>query len=109
VSLKSLVLLGIGGGIVPCGEAIFLFTLTVQWQRVDLAFPLLLSFSFGLALVLVGVGVAVVYARRFSIDRLGESPTARRISRALPIVSAVIVTVLGLWLCYNSLHGTGSP
>ncbi len=104
VTVGSLVLLGISGGIVPCGEAIALFTLAVQWQRLDLAFPLLLAFSAGLAGVLVLIGIGVVYARRFSVERWGEGPRVRRVARALPVVSAILVTALGLGLCYHAVH-----
>jgi ABC-type nickel/cobalt efflux system permease component RcnA len=108
VTLWGLVTLGIAGGIVPCGEAVVLLTLAVQWQRLDLALPLLLAFSAGLAAVLVGVGVGVVWARRWSIDRWGESPRVQRITRALPVVSAVVITVLGVWLMYQAVQG-GDP
>jgi ABC-type nickel/cobalt efflux system permease component RcnA len=106
LSLWGLVTLGISGGIVPCGEALALFILAIQWQRLDLALPLLLAFSAGLASVLVAIGIGVVYARRLAIARFGESPRLRQIARLLPILSSLTLTVLGLWLCYHSVHGS---
>jgi ABC-type nickel/cobalt efflux system permease component RcnA len=106
VSLRGLIVLGISGGIVPCGEALTLFLLAVQWQRLDLALPLLLAFSAGLASVLVLIGVGVVYARKLAIARWGESPGLKRIARVIPIVSAIAIIALGLWLCYHSVHGS---
>ncbi len=105
--LGQVILLGIGGGIVPCGEAILLFVMTVRWQRLDLAFPLLLAFSAGLATVLVVLGISVVYARRLGDRLFGERPWMKRITRALPILSAFLVTALGIWLCIDSMRALG--
>jgi ABC-type nickel/cobalt efflux system permease component RcnA len=104
VGWRGLVLLGISGGIVPCWDAIAMFGLAIKAQQLWLALPLLVAFSAGLAGVLVAIGIAVVYAKGFAGSRWGES----RLFKALPIISAAIVFVLGLWLCYDSLHsGTG--
>jgi ABC-type nickel/cobalt efflux system permease component RcnA len=62
---------------------------------------LLLAFSAGLAGVLVLIGVLVVKAKGLAGARWDRS----RVFRALPIVSAALVTCLGLWLCYDSVHG----
>jgi ABC-type nickel/cobalt efflux system permease component RcnA len=103
LNLKGLIILGINGGLVPCGEAIALFLLAVRWERLDLAFPLLLAFSLGLAVVLVGVGLSVVYAQRFAARQM-RSVWAEQVGRLLPLLSAVLITVVGLWLCYDSVH-----
>jgi ABC-type nickel/cobalt efflux system permease component RcnA len=95
--------LGIAGGIVPCGEAIFLFLLSVQ-RRPGLAFPLLLAFSAGLAAVLVALGVSVVHARRASENAWGERPWMKRVARALPVVSALVITLLGVWLLADGMN-----
>ena len=50
-------------------------------------------------------GGELAYARKAVVTRWGESPRLKRVARALPIVSAVLITGLGLWLCYKSLHG----
>ena len=89
VSLWGLISLGISGGIVPCGEALALFMLAIQWQRLDLALPLLVAFSIGLASVLVLIGVGIVYARRLAIARWGESDRVKRVARVLPLVGAL--------------------
>lgn len=96
----SLVGLGISGGLVPCWDAILMLGMAIAAQRLWLGLPLLLAFSAGLAGVLVAVGVAVVYLKGFAGSHWGES----RLFRALPVLSAVVVTSLGLWLCYDSIH-----
>ena len=73
MTLGNLILLGIGGGLVPCGDAIALFGLCVKWQRPQLAFPLVLAFSVGLASVLVAIGLGVVWGQRL-LRPLGKQP-----------------------------------
>jgi nickel/cobalt exporter len=97
----GLVVLGISGGLVPCGDAIVMLVFAVTMNLLWLALPLLLAFSAGLAGVLVAIGIVVVKARGLLGSHWGESAFVR----ALPLVSAVLVTGLGLWMCYDSLHG----
>jgi len=97
---KSLVILGITGGIVPCWDAILMLGFAISTRRLWLGLPLLLAFSAGLAGVLIAVGIAVVSFKGVAGSHLGEN----RLFRALPLISAVLVTGLGLWLCYDSLH-----
>jgi ABC-type nickel/cobalt efflux system permease component RcnA len=104
-----LVLLGLRGGIVPCWDAIILLCLAISAQRLRLAVPLLLAFSAGLAGVLVALGVSVVWARNWFAVRWGGGPHMRKLARALPLVSAALITILGLWLCYDSLHPETPP
>lgn len=100
VGLKALILLGITGGIVPCPEAIVMFVFAIRAQRLWLAFPLLLAFSAGLAAVLIAIGILVVRVKGIAGSHWGES----RLFRSLPVSSALVVTLLGLWLCYDSVH-----
>lgn len=97
----GLVLLGISGGIVPCWDAIAMLGLAISTQRLWLGVPLLLAFSAGLAGVLVALGIAVVRARNL-IEPGERGDRFRLVLRALPVVSAVVITCLGLWLCYES-------
>jgi ABC-type nickel/cobalt efflux system permease component RcnA len=99
----GLVVLGISGGIVPCGEALVIPGWAAANQRAWLGPPLVLAFSAGLAGVLVALGLSVVYARNFAGARWGGWDRLRPLVRALPLVSAAVITTLGLWLCYDSL------
>lgn len=96
----GLIAMGIQGGLVPCWDAIAVLSFAVMTGKLWLAVPLLLAFSAGLAGVLVAVGVLVVRSKRFAESRWGEG----RLVKALPVLSAVCVTLLGLWLCYESIH-----
>ena len=97
----GLILLGITGGLVPCWDAIYLLLYTVGRSQFAIALPAVLAFSAGLAVVLVLIGVLVVQVPRFAQSRLGYG----KVVRALPIVSAVVVTLMGVWLCYEGVHG----
>src|SRR5207244_6943458 len=96
----GLIALGISGGIVPCYDAIIMLIFAISAHRVWLALPLLLAFSAGLAGVLIVIGILVVQVKGFASSRM----RAGRWLKSLPIVSAVLVTVLGLFLCYRSVH-----
>jgi len=94
-----LTVLGVTGGIIPCHDAVALYLSLLSAGLLTLALPLLLAFSAGLAGVLVAIGIVVVKAKGVVGKRWGES----RAFKALPIVSAALVTCVGLWLCYHSL------
>jgi ABC-type nickel/cobalt efflux system permease component RcnA len=97
----GLVVLGVTGGLVPCWDAIYLLLYAVGRGQVLLALPAVLAFSTGLAAVLVLVGVLVVQVPNFARSRWGNG----KIVRALPIVSAVVVTLMGVWMCYEGVQG----
>jgi ABC-type nickel/cobalt efflux system permease component RcnA len=101
VSTWGLILLGMSGGLIPCTDAIAMLVLAIGMNLFWLAFPLLLAFSAGLAGVLVLVGILVVRFRDFAGSHWGEG----RLVRALPILSAVLVTAMGFWLCYEAVQG----
>jgi ABC-type nickel/cobalt efflux system permease component RcnA len=96
----GLLVLGISGGIVPCWDAILMLGFALSAQRLWLGVPLLLAFSAGLAAVLIAVGLAVVYVKGFASSRWGD----KGLVRGLPVISAVLVTAMGLWLCYSTAH-----
>ncbi len=101
----GLTALGVSGGIVPCWDAILMLAVAVAGNLFWLALPMLLAFSAGLAGVLVLLGVLVVRVRGFAGSRWGES----RAFRALPVVSAVLVAAIGLWLCYDAMRHADPP
>jgi nickel/cobalt exporter len=97
----GLTMLGVIGGMVPCWDAVGIYCISIATGAQWLVLPALLAFSAGLALVLVLIGVLIVQVPRFAQSRFGSGT----IVRALPIVSAVIVTMMGFWLCYEAVHG----
>lgn len=94
------ILLGIGGGLVPCWDAVMLLFLAISFGRLAFAVPLLIAFSVGLAAVLVLLGVAVVLAHRRGGKKYGE----RRWFKLLPVVSAALLVAMGLWLARDGVQ-----
>ena len=86
-------MLGLGGGIIPCWDAVLLFLLAMAQGRIGFALPVLFAFSTGLAAILIALGLAVVYARKRGATRFGE----HRWFRLLPIASALVLLGMGVW------------
>lgn len=103
VTFRSLLALGISGGLVPCPSALVLLLGAISVQRIELGIALVLAFSVGLAGVLTGIGLLVVYARwmvrRFSFEA--------RIPGYLPVASALVISVAGLVILIDSLAQAG--
>jgi nickel/cobalt exporter len=92
--------MGMGGGIVPCWDAVLLLVAAVALNRVGFAVPLLIAFSAGLGTVLVGLGIGVVYAYRVGGRRFKD----HRWFRWLPVVSAGFLLAVGVWLCLTAVR-----
>lgn len=100
IKLSSLVAMGVSGGLVPCPEALGIMVIAIGLNRILLGLGLIVSFSFGLAAVLIVIGILLVRSRLL-IERVGG--ISRRWSIALPLASAVIVTVLGIGMTLTGL------
>jgi nickel/cobalt exporter len=92
VSLKSLLALGVSGGLLPCPEALMVLLITIAAHRVLFGLLLIVAFSTGLAGVLVGFGLLLVFARGF-FSRLNLSSGFA--PRILPVASALVIVIAG--------------
>jgi ABC-type nickel/cobalt efflux system permease component RcnA len=101
ISLKTLLILGITGGALPCPSALVVMLSAIALHRVAFGLALITAFSLGLATVLTGIGMLVVYARGF-LDRM---PSQGRLLSRLPVLSAAIVTAIGLVLVIRAVGG----
>jgi ABC-type nickel/cobalt efflux system permease component RcnA len=101
VTLKSLVALGVSGGLVPCPSAMVLLLAAIALNKTAYGMLLVLAFSIGLAATLTTVGLAFLYAR----DRLNATRVDPRWRRWLPVASAGVVTAVGIAMCYGALVG----
>ncbi|HEX6507867.1 MAG TPA: sulfite exporter TauE/SafE family protein [Chloroflexota bacterium] len=109
VSLKSLIALGVSGGILPCPSALVVLLSAIAFHRVAFGMVLIVAFSAGLATTLTGIGMLMVYGRRF-VARIGSrhagdrlAPAARAAVRILPIFSAGVVAAIGAVLAIGAL------
>ena len=100
VSWKSLLALGISGGLLPCPSALVLMLSAISIGRIGYGLVLTVAFSFGLAATLTAVGLAFLYVgKAFGGSRLSEN----RLVKLLPVFSAFIITCVGAVICYNSI------
>ncbi len=102
-SLRSLLTLGITGGMIPCPAALVVLLSAVALNRIGFGMLLIVAFSAGLALVLVTIGLLLVSARGFFQRWRGDSPWLRY----LPYVSPAIIVPLGLIIAVRSFIETG--
>ncbi len=103
ISIRSLLALGISGGIVPCPSALVVLLSAIALHRIELGLLLLIAFSMGLASTLVAVGLLVVRAGRV----LARAPVAGGFVRLLPVASAGIITIIGFGIAIESFRATG--
>ncbi|MEG4854416.1 sulfite exporter TauE/SafE family protein [Microcoleus sp. B5-D4] len=92
ITWKSLLALGISGGLLPCPSALVMLLSASALGNVGLGMMLVVAFSLGLALVLSAIGLILVYAKR-NFDKLPKQITAVKF---LPTLSAMFVMFLGL-------------
>lgn len=99
-SRSRLVALGVSGGLVPCPEALVVLMISISLGKLVFGLVILVAFSLGLAAVLIAIGIAMVMA----------APALKRVTgeagwmRALPVVSAAVVTVLGVVLVVQAVR-----
>jgi ABC-type nickel/cobalt efflux system permease component RcnA len=103
VSLRSLVALGVSGGIVPCPAALVVLLSAVAGRRVGLGLLLIVAFSAGLATVLIALGLLVVCTRRLVGRFEGAGREGLLVHRWLPFTSAAVMTVAGLVITVQAL------
>jgi ABC-type nickel/cobalt efflux system permease component RcnA len=99
ITARSMLALGVSGGILPCPSALVVMLGAIAVHRVAFGLLLVVAFSIGLAATLTSVGLLVVYARRF-VDRV---PSSGRVVQAAPMFSAAVITVLGVGLTVQAL------
>jgi ABC-type nickel/cobalt efflux system permease component RcnA len=100
ISWKSLLALGISGGLLPCPSALVLMLSAISLGRVGYGLVLATAFSFGLAATLTAVGLIFLYVgKAFGGSRLAEN----RLVKILPVASAFVIACVGAVICYNSV------
>ncbi len=104
ITTKTLVALGVSGGIVPCPEALVVLLAAIKLHRIGYGMILIVAFSLGLAAALIAIGMLVVSARqRLSrFNALGEDSA---LVRYLPLGSAAIVALIGAALTLQATLG----
>ena len=104
ITTKTLVALGVSGGIVPCPEALVVLLAAVKLHRIGYGMVLILAFSVGLAAALIAIGMLVVSARQ-RLTRFGALGEESALVRYLPLGSAAIITLIGAMLTLQATLG----
>ena len=97
----DLLAMGVSGGLVPCPEALGVMLIAIGLGRIGLGLALIVAFSLGLAAVLIAIGILLVRCKSRWLDWLGKPGSSWQ--RLLPLVSAVIVTMLGVGIVLKGL------
>jgi nickel/cobalt transporter (NicO) family protein len=100
---RSLVGVGISGGLLPCPSALVVLLAAISLHRVAFGLLLIVAFSAGLALSITGVGLVAVVAKR-AFGRIGFDG---RIVGLLPAVSALVILVAGVAMTARAVPKLG--
>jgi ABC-type nickel/cobalt efflux system permease component RcnA len=103
VTLSSLLLLGISGGMVPCPAALVVLLAAITMHRIVFGLSLIFAFSIGLASVLILIGILVVKSTKLML----RSKTEAKWLRILPVFSAGIIMLIGIGIAFNALLSAG--
>jgi nickel/cobalt transporter (NicO) family protein len=108
LTMRSLIGLGVSGGIVPCPSALVVLIAAISQHRIGLGMVLIVAFSLGLAATLTAVGLGVIYGGRL-IARL--RPERRifgsRFVGALPAISASVIVIAGVLITSRAIPQLG--
>src|SRR6185437_15572789 len=96
---RSLVAVGITGGLLPCPSALVVLLAAISLHRVAFGMLLIVAFSAGLALSITGIGLVAVYAKQIFKRASFEG----RLVRLLPAASALVILAAGLAITARAL------
>jgi nickel/cobalt transporter (NicO) family protein len=99
LSGRSLLAVGVSGGLLPCPSALVVLLAAISLHRVAYGLALIVAFSVGLAATITGIGVAAVLARN-AFARLSFEGRALRL---LPTVSALVILAAGIGMTINAI------
>jgi ABC-type nickel/cobalt efflux system permease component RcnA len=97
----GLLSLGISGGLTPCPEALVVLLISISLRQLPLGLAILAAFTLGLAAILIGIGIVMVLAA----PAVSRAAGLGRWTRAVPVASAGLVTVLGAVIAVQAAAG----
>ena len=107
--VRGLLAVGFAGGLVPSPSALIVLLGGIALGRAWFGLVLVIAYGLGMASALVLVGVALVKARDRVNAALRRTERPRQVAgalalaRALPVVTAVLVIVVGLGVCTRAV------
>jgi ABC-type nickel/cobalt efflux system permease component RcnA len=103
ITWRSLLALGISGGLLPCPSALVVLLGAIALDKIGFGMILVLAFSLGLAGALTAIGVLFIYAGKL----FQRFPTSGKVIGVLPVVSALFVSAVGAAIVYRALVEIG--
>ena len=100
ISWRSLIALGVSGGLVPCPDAIAILLIAITINRILFGLTLIVSFSLGLAVILIAIGIIMVQSKQI-FARLQWFSKA---SFIVPVISSLVVLALGAALSVSAFN-----
>lgn len=109
VTWRSMLAIGISGGLLPCPSALVVMLSAISLGRVGFGLILIILFSLGLASVLAGIGVMFVYGGHWfaQLNQRHRPVLLERGLRFVPVLSAIIVTSGGVLITAKALAQAG--
>lgn len=98
-SIWSNILAGVSGGLVPCIDALSILILAASVHMVFFGLVIVLFFSLGLAATIIVLGLMIVRTKK--LIKL-EEKFGEKISIFAPLLTGIVVTILGLGLLIAS-------
>jgi nickel/cobalt transporter (NicO) family protein len=96
---RSLLAVGISGGLLPCPSALVVLLAAISLHRVAFGMLLVLAFSVGLAVAITCVGLLAVLAKR----AFARFDSGGRLLSVLPAISALVIVVAGIAMVARAL------
>jgi nickel/cobalt transporter (NicO) family protein len=109
ITWRSLLAIGISGGLLPCPSALVLMLSAISLGRIGFGLLLILAFSVGLAGVLSAIGLLFVGGGRL-LRRFGGHQRRGAIElglRVVPVLGALLVTTAGAIITAQAMAQTG--
>lgn len=99
---RSLVAIGLAGGIVPSANALVILLGTILVGRAAFGIVLVVAFGLGMAIVLGGIGALTVLARG-RLERLTPPTALARVTRDASLVASIVILGVGVWLTVQAI------
>lgn len=101
VTWRSLLALGVSGGLLPCPSALVVMLGAIALGRIGFGLVLIMAFSLGLAGVLTAFGLLLVFAGKF----FARLPESGRFLKLMPVGSSLFITLIGAGITWRALAG----
>jgi nickel/cobalt transporter (NicO) family protein len=107
LTMRSLLALGISGGLLPCPSALVVLLGSIALGKVGFGLALVIAFSLGLAMTLTSVGLVFLYAGRLLDSRINGDGRIRILFRYGPAFGSLALVFAGAMIIFRALSQTG--